>query len=74
MTKLQQAEKIAKHYIDMYNMAGSIIYSIECLNSNEQCILDKNQITEYILYFSDKIKQEHLKTFGTKIMEDENER
>lgn len=71
ITKLQQAEKIAKHYLDMHNMASSIIYSIECLNNNNPCILDKEQLESYITTCTDKIKREHLKTFGSGIMEDE---
>jgi hypothetical protein len=75
MTKLQQAKIIADHYLNMHNLASSISYSLECLNNNEPCILDKEQLTNYITSCADKIKREHLKDFGIKLeREDENER
>ena len=72
MTKLQQAEKIARHYTDMFNIASSMKYALECMDNSEPYVLDRGQICEYIRTCADKIKNEHLKTFGNKIMEDEN--
>ena len=75
MTKLQQAEKIAKHYTDMFNLASSINYSIERLDSNELNTLDRDYMQQYIIYCADEIKKKHLKDFGIKLkLEDENEK
>lgn len=67
VNNIRQANIIANHYVNMYNLASSIKYTIECMDNNEPSILDRNQLCEYIIYCTSKIKEQHLKDFGIKL-------
>lgn len=64
LNDIQKARHIARHYLSEHSLASSIIHSIETMDYFLPSMVDKEKLCDYIIECANKIKQEHIDTFG----------